>query len=163
MAVRPIRVGVEIAAHVADRDQCWQRVRERGIDLAVILTQLRGDRVHAERRVDLFFAPRRDLLAARLGTDAIEAVFVQQQLPFERVATQPDVVLLRPGEETIAAPQSRASRRGGRSGSRASLDRVSSPRADHALDRRGTHGASMTGLASLTRRASRLADRFAYA
>ena len=55
--VRPIRVSVEIATHLALRDERWQRVRHRGVDLAVILAQLGRDPGHPERVVDVLLRP----------------------------------------------------------------------------------------------------------
>src|SRR4051812_5104645 len=89
---------MEIATDVVDRRELGQRVRERRVDLAMILTELWRDPVDLERGVDLLLGLRRDLLAAGLSADAVEAVLVQQQLPLQRMAAEPDVVLLRAGE-----------------------------------------------------------------
>ena len=51
--IGPVRVRMEIALQVLDRDQDGQRVRERGVDLAVILAELGRDPIHAERGVDV--------------------------------------------------------------------------------------------------------------
>ena len=105
-AVGPVRVRVKVAPDVADRDERGKGVPRRRVDLAAVLAQLRRDPVHPERGVDLLFAGAGELLAARLGADAVEPVLVQQELALERDPAQADVVLLRAGEvEERCAPR----------------------------------------------------------
>ena len=53
-AIGPIGVRVQITLQLLDAHERGQGVRERRIDLAVILAELGRDPIHAERGVDLF-------------------------------------------------------------------------------------------------------------
>src|SRR5438552_19050632 len=91
-------MGVQVASDLLDPDELRQGVRRGRVDLASILTQLGRDPIEAERTIHVLLCLRGDLLPARFRADALEAVFVQQQLPAKREAAEPNVVLFRAGE-----------------------------------------------------------------
>ena len=103
-AVGPVRVAVQVAAQVGDVDEGRQRARERRLDLAAVLAQLRLDERQAEEGVRLGLGRERPELGGVAGQRLPVLADPQEPLLRERPAlvaghrAQADVVLLRPGE-----------------------------------------------------------------
>jgi hypothetical protein len=93
LAVRGLRVHVEVAADVAEGEELWQPPFARGLDLAPVLPQLRLDIGKTRRPEDLVLGAASDRILA-----LEDPVLVELQPFVLRERPNRDVVGLRPGE-----------------------------------------------------------------
>ena len=95
---RPVRVRVQVAAHVGDGDEGRQLAAPRRLELARVLPQLRRDRLVAEELVQLVFGRRAKHLT---GLDRGDAVLGDREPTPHGVLPHRDVVVLRTGEVLV--------------------------------------------------------------
>ncbi len=95
LAVRPGRVGVEVAAQVAERDEVGQLAGACGGKLAAVLPQLGRDPRVPQELVDLLLGREAVLLA---GLDDRHGVLGDREPAPNRLLAQRDVVVLGAGE-----------------------------------------------------------------
>ena len=92
---------VQIAAHLAELDELRQLAAPRRLELAVVLAQLRRDRLVAEELVERVLVLGAEDLA---GLDGGDAVLGDREPAPHRLLAHRDVVLLRAGEVLEQVP-----------------------------------------------------------
>ena len=97
----PVRVRVQVAAHLSELDELRQLPAPRRLELAVVLAQLRRDRLIAEELVQRVLVLRAEDVA---GLDGGDAVLGDGQPAPHRVLAHRHVVLLRAGEVLQQVP-----------------------------------------------------------
>ena len=98
---RPVRVRVQVTAHLGQLDELRELAPARGVELAAVLPQLRRDRLVAEKLVERVLVLG---LEHDAGVDRGDSVFGDREPPAHGVFAERDVVPLRPGEVLQQVP-----------------------------------------------------------